>query len=582
MDADKISSIQHIMHTLDKVCANAVSSSVSNVQLIYERACALLNEAAVEYYDGKDSGIGDTDYDHYISTLSMLESSGIVSRSLMSPTQKVNTGSSAAVVKHKVPMLSLKDVFNYEDLAKWYTKMPEESIVSVEPKIDGLSIELWYKDGKLVRGVTRGDGLAGEDVTDKVLAIKTIPNEIDFSDLLVVRGEVYLSRKNFLKYREEVDKSAKNPRNSAVGMLKRKDNGNAAGTYLDAWIFNVQYADVGAFRWVSHEGSLSWLGRLGFHTIPRKVASTIDEVREAIEYYLSIRPDLPFQIDGAVVKLDNLVERDTQGDNNVTPNWAVAFKYPPEEAKTKVLRIDFQLGKSGKITPVAILEPVDVDGSTVSRCTLHNLNKMRELDVRVGDIVTLYKAGDIIPKIRTTEHTADSEDFYYPETCPVCGKPLAGEVCENIDCSAKIENRLHFWVSKDGLNIKTVGGTLVDQLIGAGVLKTPADYYKLNPSILYKLPKMGTAKVRKILYAIDLSRKSMFPEVLTAMSIDGIGWGAATKVTTHIHTWDALLSMSRAQCVEYLGQSAGEKLFTALQSEYYQNLIQELKTIFEY
>lgn len=570
--------VANLMHELEAVDTTQLFSEVN--QKKYETVCTLLKEAATAYYNGEESGISDLTFDHYIQTLRRWEESGVVLMSQNSPT-KVNGGLPTDNVPHEIPMLSLRDVFSVEELQLWVDTVPDLHF-TVEPKIDGLSVELWYFKGKLIKAVTRGNGLVGEDVTDKARAIASIPNTINYSGKLVVRGEVYMSKSAFENYRNKEDLAAKNPRNTAVGLFKRKDGGSAAGLYLDCLVFNVQYIDKAQAIFVNHTETLEWLKNLKFSVVPYTPCSSSEETRLAIETIKSQRDGLPYQIDGAVIKINNLAQRFKMGDNGAVPRWAIAFKYPAPEVSTRLISIDYQLGKTGKLAPVAILEPVDVDGSTVSRCTLHNKNRMQSLDIRVGDRVFIHKAGDIIPQISKVEHTPESQPFSYPTTCPVCGTLLEGEFCVNDYCPSRIQYKLQFWVSKEGLNIKGVSNALVTQLMEKGLLESPADYYNLLPKDLYLLPKMGAAKIKNTLAAIAASKQSPFGSVITAMAIEGVGSKAAFKIAEVVGDWSGLQQIDLATCTQTIGQAAGTKLYEALQTPYYQNLIERLSVIFPF
>lgn len=549
----------------------------------YETLCELLQDASQAYYNGEETGISDLTFDHYIKFLRDIEERGLVTIKANTPT-KVNGGTPHDNIEHAIPMLSLRDVFTEEELVEWarnsFTGLKDfQPIFSVEPKIDGLSVEIWYFRGRLIKAVTRGNGLVGEDVTDKVLAIRTIPNAIPYTDKLVVRGEVYMSKESFKQYQDTQDPTAKNARNTAVGLFKRKDGGKAAGLYLDCWVFNVQLKDP---MDESHLESLGWLARQGFHVISHAACDSFGEVLLAVDGIREERKDMPFQIDGAVIKIDSILTREYLGDNGSVPKWAVAFKYPAPQAKTRLLRIDYQLGKTGKLTPVAILDPIDVDGSTVARCTLHNKRRLDDLGIQIGDMVYLHKAGDIIPQITAIEHTPESKPLEYPTECPVCEGKLDGEVCVNAYCPSKLEFKLQFWVSKEGLNMKGISTSLVSLLQEKGLIKTPADYYKLLPKDLYLLPKMGATKIKNTLETIAASTQKTFDAVLTAMCIDGVGGKAAYTIAQAAPNWDALTALTEADCAKLIGPSAGKKLFDALQTDYYKSLIEELRTIFKY
>lgn len=543
-----------------------------------------LNRASELYYNGEESSYSDEEYDRLIFQLREFEAANPNIVHSDSPTSKVNGGSTNDKIKHYRPLLSLLDIFDVEEISDWWKTRPGKTYV-VEPKIDGLSIELVYDKGHLISASTRGNGFEGEDVLSACSKIKTIPQDVPYKNELVVRGEVYMSKSNFERYKQN-EGDAKNPRNLAVGLLKRKDEGTGAGTYLDCWVFNLQNLLHGALNadilFDEHYYTLKWLAEQGFHVIPHTLCLDLPSILAAVNDIQDKRPYMEFQIDGAVIKENNLELREMLGDNGVVPKWAVAFKYPAVQKETKVLDITYQLGKTGKLTPVAILEPIDIDGSTVSRCTLHNKKRMLELDIRVGDMVQLHKSGDIIPKITSSRHTSESQEFSYPTICPRCHKELDGEVCRNSSCPNKTEAKLYHWVSKGGLDAPGVSGSLVSALLEKGMISTPADFYKLKPADLYKLPKMGATKVTKTLKAIDETRKRPFARVIVGLCIDQVGWAAAEKLANYAKTWDRLMNMSEEECIVWIGDSVGRKFYAAIQEEYYQNLVEELKPIFKF
>lgn len=546
-----------------------------------------LNDAAKLYYQGKDSGMTDEEFDQAVEDLRKYEDiTGIVDPN--SPTQKVNEGSEEDKIEHDAPMLSLRDIFNQGALEGWVISKPRQ-FWCVEEKIDGLSIELVYRGGKFLRAVTRGNGYKGVECSAVIKEIPGVPNDINYYSDLTVRVEVYMPFMQFEKYKVDTGTSPKNPRNLAVGLVKRI-NDTSGAAYLSYWAFNIQKLEstnandlkmLSRFTMSTHHGQLRFLKELGFFTVPSKVCDP-DQVWEEIEEIRKRRPNLPYNIDGAVIKADDMGVRKSMGDDGAVPRWAVAYKYPPKEAKTELLSISYQLGKSGKLTPVANLAPVDLDGSTVSRATLHNKNRMEELDVRVGDLVTLYKAGDIIPAIKSAEHTASSKPFEYPTHCPVCGEPLDGETCVNVGCSQKDEARLQYWASRSGLDMRGISAATVQALIDAGKIHTVVDFYSLTPADLKLIPKFGAIKIKKTLSAIEASKESDFTQVLAALCIDGLGFSSAFKLTGNFPTWEALENATVEQFQALLGGSAGYKIYTTLHTEYYMNLIQKLKEIFPF
>lgn len=564
----------------------------------YHELITVMNQASEDYYSGKPSGILDSDFDRMMDLLRSFESKNIVIVHPNSPTLKVNSEKlTTPKVSHLAPMLSLRDLFSMEDLRDWVSSRKTQWCV--EPKIDGLSVELVYDGGRLTGASTRGDGYSGEDVTQVVSRMRGVPKEIAWKGLLAVRGEIYMTKADFESYKQQFGKAA-NARNLSVGLLKRKSDFETGAKYLSVLIFNLQMyqsEDVLSvielnlngqeiFDLSSHTEQLRFLSRLGFPVIPSRHCMDwgfeTDRVEEEVNRILDLRPILDYNIDGAVIKADSIEYRKSVGDDGAVPRWAVAYKYPAVEGQTQVRYIDFQLGKTGKITPVAILEPVEIDGSTISRCTLHNKNRMLDLDIRAGDEVKIHKSGDVIPKITEAIHTEESLPFFYPETCPVCGHTLDGEYCRNSSCPNKTQAKLYNWVDKGGLDAPGVSGSLVSALIERKMISTPADFYKLTPADLYKLPKMGPTKVTKTLRAIDETRKRPFARVIVGLCIDNVGGAAATKLATYAGNWDSLMSMTLWECRQVVGDSVGRSFYAAIQEPYYRNLVEELKSIFPF
>lgn len=562
------------------------SSFQKTVNEVYRKVIDCMNQASENYYQGKESGISDEEYDKLMDILRRFESLNVVLLNPDSPTLKVGSEPTSFKIKHIVPMLSLRDVFNIQDLHDWVSS--KSTTWCVEPKIDGLSVEFVYDNGSFRGAYTRGNGYEGEDVTAVVSKMPCVPKEIDWSGLLVVRGEVYMTKESFEAYNREVGKAA-NARNLSVGLLKRKHDCDTGGKYLDAFIFNLQKiqlsddADYCFFNLSSHIEQLRFLSTLGFPVVESYFCNEDwNLIAKAVEHISQARSSLPYNIDGAVIKSDDIGYRNQFGDDGTVPRWAVAYKYPAVQQETRVLDITYQLGKTGKLTPVAILEPIEVDGSVISRCTLHNKNRMKDLDIRIGDMVKLHKSGDVIPKITEARHTADSQEFSYPTTCPVCGAELDDEYCRNELCPNKTQSKLYNWVSKGGLDAPGVSGSLVSALIERNMISTPADFYKLKPADLYKLPKMGSTKVTKTLKAIDETRKRSFARVIVGLCIDNVGGAAATKLADYARTWDNLMSLTEEKCIQLIGDCAGRKFYAAIQEAYYRDLVEELKPIFPF
>lgn len=555
----------------------------------YEQTVALLNEAAGCYYAGKPTKFSDEVYDAMIDSLRRYEEANGI-KNPNSPTQKVNEGTADDKIIHVAPMLSLRDVFNKDSLEQWVGSQPLQSWC-VEEKIDGLSMEFVYNQGKLERAVTRGNGYKGADVTAVVKEIPGLPSLIPYTSPLTIRGEVYMPYSKFNYYIEHIGKAA-NPRNLAVGLVKRKDDVSGA-KFLSYFMFNVQHLECNnvedwerfnAYDASTHTGRLWLLKSLGFIVVKSYTVSKF-RIWEAVEDIKKSRENLEYGIDGAVIKANNLSFREQVGDDGAVPRWAVAFKYPAKEVETEILSIQYQLGKTGRLTPVAIVKPVDLDGSTVSRCTLHNRNRMVDLGyVRPGDIVTMYKAGDIIPAIKSAKRGPNSLDsFSYPTVCPCCGGDLeGGEICINIECPQKSAVRMHHWASKSGVDLAGISASTVQTLIDRRKIKNVADYYKLKPADLLTLPRFGRVKINKTLSAIHDSLKSDFGTVLTALCIENLGFSSAYKLTEVYPTWDTLLNADVTGFQNLIGNVTGEKVYATLHSDYYLKVIEELKEFFPF
>lgn len=551
----------------------------------YQAEVVRLNKAAELYYKGETTDFTDEEFDAHIDALRRYEEENNINNP-DSPTQKVNEGSSEDKIDHYAPLLSLRDLFNKESLVSWISSKGTKQWC-VEEKIDGLSIELVYDHGTLQRAVTRGNGYKGMDVTAVVREIPTLPTEIDYPNLLVWRCEVYMPTEQFEAYREEFGKGA-NARNLAVGLVKRL-NDTSGAKYLRYFVFNLQKIvwepesekQLTPFSMPTHAGQLAFAKHLGF-TIVNSVKVDESRVWDAVEEINARRSSLPYNIDGAVIKADSMGFRAQAGDDGAVPRWAVAYKYPAKEAKTEVLGFEFNLGKTGKLTPVALLKPVKLEGSEITRATVHNKDRMLALDIRVGDIVTIFKAGDIIPAIKSAERTPNSKDFEYPTTCPRCGQPLSGERCVNMSCPQKVEIRLHYWVSKSGLDIKGLSSSTVQSLIDAKAVRSIADFYRLTPGRLKLVPRFGATKIKKTLDSIESSRGASFSQVLASLCIESLGYSSAYKLEAKYPTWDALLEASMQEFKSILGDVAGEKIYLALRTNYYQKTIAEIREIFPF
>ena len=495
------------------------------------------------YYEQDEPEISDYEYDKLTQRLKKLEKEHPELIVKSSPTQKIGgkTKNIFTQVVHDVQMQSLQDVFSLEEVEEFVDKVKEEykdqTRFCVETKIDGLSVSLEYVDGVLVRGSTRGDGFVGEDVTKNIKMIKDIPQRLSSNDTIEVRGEVYLPRKEFEKINEELIANNKqqlsNPRNAAAGTLRQLDSELVKKRNLSIFVFNVQKGK----SFSSHYESLDYLNKLGIKTIAvRYLCSTKEEVINAIKKIGNMRDELEYDIDGAVVKVDNLLIRQEMGQTVKVPKWAVAYKYPPEQKETKVLDIALQVGRTGQVTPVVILEPVRVAGSIISKTTLHNFDFMREKDIRIGDTVIIQKAGDVIPEVdRVLKEKRDGtqKEFEIPKVCPVCGEELEKEEsevalrCTNSECPAQIYRSITHFVSRDCMDISGMGEAIVDALIDKKLLKDVADIYSLKFEDFMSLEGFKEKSSQNLVDAVEKSKSNSLDKLLFGLGIRHIGKRAA-------------------------------------------------------
>lgn len=495
------------------------------------------------YYEQDEPEISDYEYDKLTQRLKKLEKEHPELIVKSSPTQKIGgkTKNIFTQVVHDVQMQSLQDVFSLEEVEEFVDKVKEEykdqTRFCVETKIDGLSVSLEYVDGVLVRGSTRGDGFVGEDVTKNIKMIKDIPQRLSSNDTIEVRGEVYLPRKEFEKINEELIANNKqqlsNPRNAAAGTLRQLDSELVKKRNLSIFVFNVQKGK----SFSSHYESLDYLNKLGIKTIAvRYLCSTKEEVINAIKKIGNMRDELEYDIDGAVVKVDNLLIRQEMGQTVKVPKWAVAYKYPPEQKETKVLDIALQVGRTGQVTPVVILEPVRVAGSIISKTTLHNFDFMREKDIRIGDTVIIQKAGDVIPEVdRVLKEKRDGtqKEFEIPKVCPVCGEELEKEEsevalrCTNSECPAQIYRSITHFVSRDCMDISGMGEAIVDALIDKNLLKDVADIYSLKFEDFMSLEGFKEKSSQNLVDAVEKSKSNSLDKLLFGLGIRHIGKRAA-------------------------------------------------------
>ena len=508
-----------------------------------------------KYYIEDSPEISDFEYDAMLRELEDLEAEFPQFKYEDSPTQMVGGAASKlfSEVVHSVKMESLQDVFNFDELRTFLSKIDlEKTELSVEPKIDGLSVSLEYRDGLFFRGSTRGDGVVGEDVTANLLQIKSIPKAIKFMGELEVRGEVYMPRDSFMRLRERQENMgespAKNPRNAAAGSLRQKNPQITKERELDIFIFNVQRVTQREFS--SHIETLDFLKDLGFNTLPTYLkCKTVDGVIDEINRIGNSRGDLPYDIDGAVVKADNLTYRETMGSTSKFPKWAVAFKYPPEEKETVLKEIEINVGRTGALTPTAVFDPIQLAGTTVSRATLHNEDFITSKGIGIGDTIIVRKAGDIIPEVLAVSKKGENSEVYkMPDRCPSCNSPVFRENdeavirCTNAECPAQLLRHLIHFTSRDAMDIEGLGPAMLEQLVNADLLHNIVDIYSLDYDKVAELERTGEKTVQNLKAAIEKSKENDLSKLLFAFGIRHIGAKAGKLLSEHFGDIDAILN----------------------------------------
>ncbi len=558
------------------------------------------------YYDLDAPVISDYDYDMMFKELKELEEKYPSLADPNSPTKRV--GGEAATgfepVTHTVPLGSLSDVFDFDEVRAFVERtkaFDAECGYSVECKIDGLSVALRYENGVLVRGATRGDGRVGENVTGNLRTVRSIPLTLNTEKLagmdtsvVEVRGEVYMPHSSFERLNAEREKRGEalfaNPRNAAAGTLRQLDPKVCASRGLDIFVFNYQ---TGTLDFKEHDESLLALEKLGFRIIPYlKVVKTADEVISQIEEIGKMRGTLPFDIDGVVIKVNDLALRRTIGENSATPKWAVAYKFPPEEKETKLTDIVIQVGRTGILTPNAVLEPVKLAGTTVSRATLHNLDFIRERDIMIGDTVVLRKAGDIIPEVvRAVPEKRDGTQapFEMPERCPSCGEPVeldeesegSAYYCTNSDCPAQIMRNLIHFASKGAMDIDGLGPALLEKLHDTGLVKSIADIYSLTAEQLAGLERMGEKSAAKLISSIEKSKSAGLARFLSALGIRQVGDKAAAVIAARFGDIEELFKATPETLCEIddVGEITAENIVSFFSHPQTRRMIDRLKNV---
>ncbi|MBQ3215268.1 MAG: NAD-dependent DNA ligase LigA [Oscillospiraceae bacterium] len=556
----------------------------------------ILNEANYRYYVLDDPKMQDFEYDRLLRELEELEAAHPEYVAADSPTQRVGGQalSQFEKVEHPVPLMSLQDLFSVEELEDFLNKIKltyPDAKFSVEPKIDGLSVALEDIDGEFVRGATRGDGVVGEDVTENLKTIRSIPMTIpDAPARLIVRGEVFMPKKQFAALNERQELEGKplfaNPRNAAAGSLRQLDSKIAAQRGLDIYIFNIQLAEGVSFT--SHKESLQYLQKLCFKVIPFDVYDDVPSVTQRIMSINDNREQLSCDIDGAVIKLDDLRQRELLGATAKFPRWAAAYKYPPEIKPTVVKDIVVQVGRTGVLTPKAVVEPVRLAGTTVTNATLHNQDFISQRDIRIGDTVLIRKAGEIIPEILEVDLAKRQEGalpYRLPSSCPICGAPTAQDEdgafvrCTGIECPAQLSRNISHFVSRDAMDIEGLGAAIVDALIEKKLVRAPADIYYLSLEDMKSLWKSGDTAAKKLLASIETSKQQDLSRLIYALGIRQVGAKTGKVLASAFGSMDALMEATREElmAVPDVGEITAGFIADWLQQEQSQHMIERLR-----
>ena len=554
-----------------------------------------LNEANYQYYVLDDPKMLDFEYDHLLRELEELEEKYPEFARMDSPTKRVGGEalSKFEKVTHKVPLMSLQDVFSYDELTEFIGKVQDvckDAEFSVEPKIDGLSVALEYENGKFVRGATRGDGVVGEDVTENLKTIRSIPMLIEGAPAhLVVRGEVFMPKKSFEKLNAQQELDGKplfaNPRNAAAGSLRQLDSKITAQRGLDILIFNIQSVEGVEFE--SHIQSLEYLSKLKFKVVPCGKFSSPDDICKYVADINENRASYTFDIDGAVVKLNNLSDRDKLGTTAKFPKWAAAYKYPPEIKETVVEDIIVQVGRTGVLTPKAVVKPVRLAGTTVTNATLHNQDFITERDIRIGDTVKIRKAGEIIPEILEVvinKRPENSVKYTLPTVCPVCGAKTQRDDdgaflrCTGAECPAQLSRNIAHFVSRDAMDIDGLGASIVDALIERGYLKSPADIYYLTIEEIGSLWQKGDVAATKLLTAIENSKQQDLSRLIYALGIRQVGSKMGKVLATYFGSMRKLSEATVEELTEIpdVGTVTAQFIVDWFRQEQSQNMLEKL------
>ena len=556
-----------------------------------------LNYHNKKYYEQDSPEISDYDYDMMLRELEKLEYDFPQLAKEDSPTRRVGgqRAEKFSPVEHTVPMESLHDSFSYDELRD-FDKRVRAAVGAVsyvvEPKFDGLSVSAEYRDGIFVRGSTRGDGRVGEDITDNINTIKALPKRLKMPiPFLEVRGEVYMSDESFeklLKYQEERDeKPAKNPRNAAAGALRQKDSRITAQRELDIFVFNIQQIEGAELS--GHKQSIDYLKEQGFPVSPfYEKYDDIEAVIKEIERIGSSRESFGFPIDGAVVKVDDFAAREELGSTSKFPKWAEAYKYPPEEKVTVLRDIEINVGRTGVLTPTGVFDPILLAGTTVGRASLHNEDFIKEKDIRIGDEVILRKAGEIIPEVVALHKRGENTVPYeMPKVCPSCGSPVKREDgdaavrCTNTACPAQLMRHLIHFVSRDAMDIDGLGPAILELLVQNGLVKSPADLYKLKAEDISVLDRMGETSAANIIEAVEKSKQNDLSRLLTGLGVRMVGQKAARIICAKFPTMDELMSadVSSLMTIDGVGDVMAQNVVDYFALAKTKELVEEFKNL---
>ena len=556
-----------------------------------------LEQANYEYYVLDNPSMSDYDFDHKLRRLEELEAKYPELVTPDSPTQRVGgkVADGFSEVHHRVPLESLQDVFSFEELSDFDQRvrdtLAEGVEYDVEPKVDGLSVALEYENGLFVRGATRGDGQVGEDVTENLKTIPSIPLRLpEALPSLIVRGEVFMPKKSFEQLNADRELKGEalfaNPRNAAAGSLRQLDPKVAASRKLDIRVFNIQWAEGKTFT--THTETLKYLQEQRFKVIPHYSCATIQEAAERIAAMGDSREEFPFDIDGAVVKVNNLAERETLGSTAKFPRWAAAYKYPPEQKESVVEDIVVQVGRTGVLTPKAVVKAVRLAGTTVTNATLHNQDFISEKDIRIGDTVLVQKAGEIIPEIVSVlkeKRPEGTVPYHLPDHCPVCGAPVARDEdgahirCTGAECPAQRLRHIVHFASRDAMDIEGLGPAVVESLVGAGLVKGPGDLYQLHAGDVELLERMGKKSAENLMAAIEKSKSAGLGRLLFAFGIRQVGQKAGKVLAARFGTLDALMAATEEDltAVPDIGGITAKSLLDWFSNDQSQHLIRTLR-----